>query len=116
MRPGHCRGKAHRRAYLGYAGRRVLVSRRWSGKTLTDHKADRRAWLLAMLDLPDLSATETGRYSWQRVTPADPDHIPPAAALLHILTDRSRQKAALALARERATGQGSLPASAQEVA
>ena len=32
MRPGHCRGKAHRRAYLGYAGRRILVSRRWSGK------------------------------------------------------------------------------------
>jgi hypothetical protein len=38
MRPGHCRGKAHRREYLGYAGRRVLVSRKWSGKTLADHR------------------------------------------------------------------------------
>jgi hypothetical protein len=25
MRPGRCHGKAHRREYLGYAGRRVLV-------------------------------------------------------------------------------------------
>ena len=32
--PGACKGKAHRREYLGYAGRRVLVSRKWSGKTL----------------------------------------------------------------------------------
>src|SRR6185437_11898851 len=36
MRPGACKGKAHRREYLGYAGRRVLVSRKWSGKTLAD--------------------------------------------------------------------------------
>jgi hypothetical protein len=28
--PGRCKGKAHRREYLGYAGRRVLVSRKWS--------------------------------------------------------------------------------------
>ena len=33
--PGACKGKAHRREYLGYAGRRVLVSRKWSGKTPT---------------------------------------------------------------------------------
>ncbi len=43
LRPGRCTGKAHRREYLGYAGRRVLVSRKWSGKTLADHRADRRA-------------------------------------------------------------------------
>ena len=45
LRPGACKGKAHRREYLGYAGRRVLVSRKWSGKTLADHRADRRTWL-----------------------------------------------------------------------
>jgi hypothetical protein len=116
MRPGHCRGKAHRRAYLGYAGRRVLVSRRWSGKTLTDHKADRRAWLIATLGLPDLPAIGAGRYTWHRVTPADPDHMPTSAALLHVLTDRSRQKAALALARERAGNAPGLPAPALEAA
>ena len=32
--PGACKGKAHDRQHLGYAGRRVLASRKWSGKTL----------------------------------------------------------------------------------
>ncbi len=52
MRPGACKGKAHRPENLGYAGRRVLVSRKWSGKTLADHRGDRKAWLLSMLGLP----------------------------------------------------------------
>ena len=52
MRPGACKGKAHRREYLGYAGRRVLVSRKWSGKTLADHRADRKNWLTETLGLP----------------------------------------------------------------
>ena len=52
MRPGACKGKAHRREYLGYAGRRVLVSRKWSGKTLADHRADRKNWLIQTLGLP----------------------------------------------------------------
>ncbi|MEV7012256.1 replication initiator [Streptosporangium sp. NPDC051022] len=46
MTPGRCRSKAHKAEHLGYAGRRVLVSRKWSNKTLRDHKADRRAWVL----------------------------------------------------------------------
>ena len=45
LTPGACKGKAHRREHLGYAGRRVLVSRKWSGKTLADHRADRKNWL-----------------------------------------------------------------------
>jgi excisionase family DNA binding protein len=51
MRPGCCKGKAHRAENLGYAGRRVLVWRNWSGKTLADHRGDRKAWLLDMLGL-----------------------------------------------------------------
>lgn len=43
LRPGFCTSKAHRRKHLGYAGRRVLVSRKWSDKTLANHKADRLA-------------------------------------------------------------------------
>ena len=39
--PGQCKGRAHRRSTLGLPGRRVLVSRKWSGKTLADHRADR---------------------------------------------------------------------------
>jgi hypothetical protein len=41
--PGRCASKAHDRENLGLGGRRVLVSRQWSGKTLTEHKADRAA-------------------------------------------------------------------------
>ena len=44
--PGWCKGKAHDADHLGYAGRRVLTSRKWSGKTLADHRADRKEWLL----------------------------------------------------------------------
>ena len=36
--PGRCKGKAQDADHLGYAGRRVLVSRKWSGKTLADHR------------------------------------------------------------------------------
>ena len=47
--PGHCKGRAHRRSTLGLPGRRVLVSRKWSGKTLADHKADRKAFVAQAL-------------------------------------------------------------------
>jgi hypothetical protein len=97
--PGLCRGKAHRFENLGYAGRRVLVSRKWSGKTLTDHRADRQGWLAAMLDLP---AEDASDFKWERVTPADPDHMPPVQRLLHVLRDRAAWKGALTEARRRA--------------
>jgi hypothetical protein len=32
--PGRCKGKAHQPEHLGIAGHRVLVSRKWSNKTL----------------------------------------------------------------------------------
>lgn len=46
---GQCKSKAHRRATLGLPGRRVLVSRKWSGKTLPDHKADREEFVRQLL-------------------------------------------------------------------
>ena len=90
--PGACKGKAHRPEHCGYAGRRVLVSRKWSGKTLADHRADRKAWLVETLglELPD-----PARYTWAQVTPADPDYLPPEQRLLHVVADRARWKAAL---------------------
>jgi hypothetical protein len=98
--PGLCRGKAHRYENLGYAGRRVLVSRKWSGKTLTDHRADRKAWLMAMLDLDQLDDTAT--YKWERVAPSDPDHMPTTQRLMHVLADRAAWNTALALAHRKA--------------
>jgi hypothetical protein len=75
MMPGRCKGKAHRREHLGYAGRGVLVSRKWSGRTLADHRADRKTWLMQMLDLP---ATDPTRYIWEPVASSDQDHMPAA--------------------------------------
>jgi hypothetical protein len=97
--PGACKGKAHRREYLGYAGRRVLVSRKWSGKTLADQRADRKNWLLATLGV---QAIDPARYAWEAVTPGDPDHIEHARRLLHVVADRQRWQASLAEARRRA--------------
>jgi hypothetical protein len=107
LRPGYCRGKAHRREHLGYAGRRVLVSRKWSGKTLADHRADRKAWLLATLGIPD---ADPARYTWEPVTPGDPDHMPPAQRMLHVVADRQRWHAALTEARRRANSPPDLSA------
>ncbi len=101
LRPGHCKGKAHRREHLGYAGRRVLVSRKWSGKTLADHRADRKTWLMTTLGLPTV---DPGRYTWAPVTPGDPDHMPPAQRMLHVVADRIRWREALAEARRRGAG------------
>jgi len=107
LRPGYCRGKAHRREHLGYAGRRVLVSRKWSGKTLADHRADRKAWLLETLGIPD---PDPARYTWEPVTPGDPDHMPPAQRMLHVVADRQRWHAALTEARRRANAPPNLSA------
>jgi hypothetical protein len=107
--PGCCKGKAHDPDHLGYAGRRVLVSRKWSGKTLDDHRADRKEWLLRTLGV---SATDPARYAWELVEPGDPDHMDRARRLLHVVADRLRWQTALAEARRRAAmpPDGNLPA------
>ena len=97
--PGRCKGKAHDADHLGYAGRRVLVSRKWSGKTLADHRADRKEWLLRTLGV---SATDPARYVWEPVSPSDPDHLDHARRMLHVVADRLRWQTALAEARRRA--------------
>jgi hypothetical protein len=99
LTPGRCKGKAHDPDHLGYAGRRVLVSRKWSGKTLADHRADRKDWLMRTLGV---SATDPARYAWEPVAPSDPDHMDHARRLLHAVADRARWQAALNEARQRA--------------
>jgi hypothetical protein len=41
---GRCMSKAHDREHLGASGRRVLVSREWSRKTLAEHKRIGPLW------------------------------------------------------------------------
>jgi len=98
--PGACKGKAHRPEHLGYAGRRVLVSRKWSGKTLADHRGDRQAWLLAALGLP--ATSDSTPCTWKRVTPSDADYLPRTRRLMLVVADRMRWKHALDEARQRA--------------
>ena len=78
--PGRCPSKAHDREHLGLGGRRVLVSRMWSGKTLSQHKADRAAVVREALEAAGIEvesaqrmaasvATTNGqtRYEWATV-------------------------------------------------
>lgn len=65
LRPGRCTCKAHRRDHLGYAGRRVLVSRKWSGKTLlrTNEMISTVRDLVAGARLPGVGLRRAG---WRR--------------------------------------------------
>jgi hypothetical protein len=109
LAPGRCKGKAHDADHLGYAGRRVLVSRKWSGKTLADHRADRKNWLLTTLGIP---ATDPARYSWELVAPGDPDHLDYGRRMLHVVADRLRWQATLNEARRKAASQAATNLSA----
>lgn len=61
LQPGRCASKAHDREHLGLGGRRVLVSRQWSGKRLAEHKADRATVVREALLAAGLVAPETER-------------------------------------------------------
>jgi len=59
--PGSCAGKAHEKENLGLGGRRVLASRKWSGKTLTEHRADRAAVVRQALEAAGMDAPQVDR-------------------------------------------------------
>ncbi|MFD3685742.1 replication initiator [Nocardiopsis sp. NPDC058631] len=114
MRPGFCGSKAHRREHLGYAGRRVLVSRKWSGKTLADHKADRLTWVLNTLGIdpanedqgdednprPPALSFASGSFEWELARPTDPDVPPRERRLLRAVGEALRRRAQLEAARQ----------------
>ncbi|OBA48816.1 replication initiator protein [Nocardia sp. 852002-20019_SCH5090214] len=79
--PGRCKGKAHRRDTLGLRGRRVLVSRRWTGKTLPDHKADRAEFVRQLLAQVGIQKPDTSRLIVKPVEPGD-KNVPPREHLV----------------------------------
>jgi hypothetical protein len=102
MVPGSCRHKAHDRANLGLGGRRVLVSRMWSGKTLAGHRADRAAVVRAALeeagidpdDHDEMSVSGSdGRWSWEMLGRSRVDGATYAAAVAELITTRHRWRA-----------------------
>jgi hypothetical protein len=74
----------------------VLVSRKWSNKTLDDHRAERRHFvrqLLEQVGIQPTSGPQDGPYLWERTAPADPDVPPRPVLLLHAIAERQRWKA-----------------------
>jgi hypothetical protein len=112
--PGRCPGAAHDRENAGLGGRRVLVSRHWSGKTLTQHAADRAAVVREALAAAGITAPDTermaadvlddhghARYRWEPVEPGDVDY---PAAVLHLARERHRWRQQYAAARATRAG------------
>jgi hypothetical protein len=95
MQPGRCRARVHQRATLGLGGRRVLVSRQWSGKTLADHRHDTRAWVRQLLGVTadseadaDEQDRSASRFAWEKARPTDPDVSPLGHRLLRAVSER----------------------------
>jgi hypothetical protein len=93
---GRCKGKAHQLEHLGIAGRRVLVSRKWSNKSLDDHRAERGQFVRQLLEAAGIQpahAVQDGPYRWERLAPNDPNIPPRPVLLLHAIAERQRWKA-----------------------
>ncbi|GAB3439307.1 hypothetical protein GCM10027570_03460 [Streptomonospora sediminis] len=129
MVPGFCRSKAHRREHLGYAGRRVLVSRKWSGKTVADHKADRLRWVLDTLGVdpdadpdegqaanaaPALASVSSDNHAWELARPTDPDVPPREHRLLRAVGEALKRRTQLDAVRQHRPDD--LPATAERAA
>ena len=93
LEPGFCDSKAHTRDCLGLGGRRVLVSRHWTGKTLTDHRADRSEVVRAALEEAGFETPEARRmaadvlhsdglprFAWEDIPPEDRNYARTIAA------------------------------------
>ncbi|WKU03154.1 replication initiator [Micromonospora sp. HUAS LYJ1] len=117
LKPGRCKGKVHQRDTLGIGGRRILISRDWSGKTLSDHKHDVRAWVRALLGtttdngaadntrqlVDDQGDTvERVRHAWELARPDDPDVGPLSHRLMRSISERARWRSELLAAKDRA--------------
>jgi hypothetical protein len=118
MKAGQCRGKVHQPDTLGLGGRRVLVSRLWSGKTLADHRYDQKLWWrnhLAIADRVDddidpdmqnrIDAARAGGapapIAWERCKPGDPDVPDLPRRLLRSITASIKHREFIAAARAR---------------
>jgi len=122
LRPGSCRGKAHKPSHLGYGGRRVLVSRKWTAKDLADHRHDRRAHVLAVLHAAGYDATASapmdggGRFAWETARPTDPDVKPRHHRLLVAIAAAHRRRAQYRAAARGPSGTPDAPSATSDAA
>src|SRR5699024_5426651 len=102
LSPGRCASKAHDRDHLGLGGRRVLVSRDWSGKTIREHRADRAEIVRATLTEAGIDPDQHGtpddettpdcqrRFTWTAVYPVHDDLPPHRVLVAQMVSQRMR--------------------------
>src|SRR5829696_4296977 len=110
--PDRCVSKAHDREHLGVGGRRVLVSRDWTGKTLKDHRADRATVVREALDAAGIVTPEVERMAAGVLSPdglprfiwtdEQPDTTTYTLTLLRAVAERQKWRAQYAAAKEAA--------------
>ena len=123
--PGRCLGKAHDRENLGLGGRRVLVSRQWSGQTLQEHRADRATVVREVLLAAGIVAPDTERMAADVTLPdgsprfvwtdTAPDPITYRQVLLEAIAERQRWRAQYEAAKTTANTAGAAAAAAESV-
>ena len=111
LTPGMCPSKAHDRENLGLGGRRVQVSRNWSGKTLAQHRADRAEVVRQVLEASGVTPPERDRWAadvltddgrrrfvWEDMPTDDADYID---VVMASVAERQRWRSEYQTARER---------------
>ena len=111
LAPGMCVSKAHDRENLGLGGRRVQVSRNWSGKTLAQHRADRAEVVRQVLEASGITPPERDRWSadvltddgrrrfvWEDMPTDDADYID---VVMTTIAEQQRWRTEYQTARER---------------
>lgn len=113
MTPGACPKRAHDPENLGLGGRRVLVSRNWTGKTLDAHRADRAEVVRQVLESAGVEAPHVdrcaatvtrpdghARFLWERINPADQDFMTHRRAVVASIRERLEWRAQLQRAQQ----------------
>ncbi|MET7768210.1 replication initiator [Nocardia sp. NPDC005366] len=93
--PGRCRGKNHRRDALGVPGKRCNNSRKWSGKTLVDHKAERMEFVRGKLAALGIFPPDTSHLRITPVGPGDRDAPPRSHLIMSLVGLKLGQRAEL---------------------
>ncbi len=97
--PGKCKANAHRRDTLGLPGRRVLVSVKWTGKTVPDHKAERMEFVRQQLAAVGIYPPDTSHLRITPVRPGDKDAPPKAQLVMNLVTRKINERAQYTMAR-----------------
>ncbi|MEV4156604.1 replication initiator [Nocardia salmonicida] len=97
--PGKCKANAHRRDTLGLPGRRVLVSGKWTGKTVPDHKAERMEFVRQQLAAVGIFPPDTSHLRITPVRPGDKDAPPKAQLVMNLVTRKINERAQYTMAR-----------------